>query len=112
MILRLIRAATFLLSYSVTAEFALAETAVVHHEVIISGFEFVPDKLELSLGDTVTWVNKDIVPHNIAIEHAQYALSPDLARGEKFTLVVQTSLAYLCALHPSMKGKITIVNSE
>ena len=81
------------------------------HQVIISAFEFVPSELKVLSGDTVTWVNKDIVPHNIAINTIQKALSPELATGDKFVYKVSTSLSYICGFHPSMKGKL-IVSDE
>jgi plastocyanin len=31
--------------------------------VAIKGFKFQPEKLEVEVGDTVTWTNEDIVPH-------------------------------------------------
>ena len=82
--------------------------ASINHRVIISGFEFIPSQLKVSLGDTVTWVNKDIVPHNIAINTQQKALSPELEKDETFVFKVTNNLSYICGFHPSMKGKIII----
>jgi len=79
-----------------------------HHQIIISGFEFSPKELMVSAGDRVTWINKDIVPHNIALNSMQKALSPDLASGEKFSFIVDNSLSYICGLHPSMQGKLIV----
>ena len=78
-----------------------------HHQVVISGFEFVPKDLKVSVGDKITWVNKDVVPHNIIVSGTKKAVSPDLASGEKFTFVVTDSLSYECGFHPSMTGKLT-----
>ncbi len=87
---------------------ATERTAAKHHQVFISGFEFVPKVLKLSTGDTVTWVNKDVVPHNIIVGTKHIKLSPDLVRGEKFTFVAKASLSYECGFHPSMKGRLVI----
>lgn len=78
-----------------------------HHQVVISGFEFVPKDLKVSVGDKITWVNKDVVPHNIIVSGTKKAVSPDLASGEEFTFVVTDSLSYECGFHPSMTGKLT-----
>ena len=78
------------------------------HRVEISGFKFIPKELQLSVGDRVTWVNKDIVPHNIALGENQKAISADFLSGEEFTLVIEKSMQYLCGLHPSMTGNIII----
>jgi plastocyanin len=81
---------------------------VARHIVEISGFEFVPKNLNLSEGDIVVWINKDIVPHNITISGSQKLISPELASGEQFTFTVQSSMRYECGFHPSMKGQIII----
>ena len=81
---------------------------VKQHQIIISGFEFVPKELTVSVGDKITWINKDIVPHNIAANSKSKALSPELASGESFSLIVKDSLSYICGLHPSMQGKLTV----
>ena len=84
----------------------ITTSTVQHHQVLISGFEFVPKVLKVSYGDTVTWVNKDIVPHNIVTRDKQLAISPSLASGEKFIYTVKKSLSYECGFHPSMKGAL------
>jgi plastocyanin len=53
-------------------------------------------------------VNKDIVPHNIAIDTKQKALSSDLQSGDTFVYKVNKSLTYICGFHPSMKGKLIL----
>ncbi|MCF6251807.1 MAG: plastocyanin/azurin family copper-binding protein [Methylococcaceae bacterium] len=81
---------------------------LTQHNVEISGFAFVPKKLEVKPGDTITWVNKDIVPHNIVESIDQSVISPDLATGETYTFVVKKPMVYHCGLHPSMKGKLSL----
>ncbi len=81
---------------------------VDRHIVEISGFEFVPKNLNLSEGDIVVWINKDIVPHNITLSDNQKLISPELTPGEEFTFTVQNSMRYECGFHPSMKGQIII----
>jgi plastocyanin len=84
------------------------ESTAINHQIVISGFQFEPNELKVSVGDTVTWVNKDIVPHNIAIDTKQKALSPDLQSGDTFVYKVNKSLTYICGFHPSMKGKLIL----
>jgi len=79
-----------------------------HHQVDITGFEFVPKNLIVKTGDIVTWVNKDVVPHNVFNRANKKAISPDLATGESFSYTVATgSLAYFCNFHPSMVGNLS-----
>lgn len=79
---------------------------VQHHEVVISGFAFVPKVLAVSPGDIVTWVNKDVVPHNVVISSNHKAISPDLESGDTFAFVVTEAMAYECGFHPSMTAEL------
>ncbi len=86
-------------------------SAVKHHQVEISNFAFIPKQLKVNIGDTITWTNKDIVPHDIIDSTVQKTISPELLTGEIFTIVVKNSMLYECGLHPSMKGKISFIDS-
>ena len=99
-----------LLLYLIAQNLASAKNSLklTQHNVDISGFTFVPKQLEVKTGDTITWINKDIVPHNIIESIDQRAISPDLATGEAYTFVVKKSMVYHCGLHPSMKGKVLV----
>ena len=81
---------------------------VMHHQIEISGFAFIPKQLTVYAGDTVTWINKDIVPHNIFDSTHKKSISPDLTTGETYTFTVESSMPYECELHPSMKGKLSL----
>jgi len=76
------------------------------HKVDISGFEFVPEELKVSSGDIVVWTNHDIVPHRVDTNGIKKIMSPEIAAGGTFRLVVKGSMTYKCGLHPSMKGKL------
>jgi plastocyanin len=82
--------------------------SVSHHQITISGFEFVPAEIEVRVGDTITWINKDVVPHNVIDISNKKAVTPDLMQGEKFSYVVSHAMFYKCGFHPSMKGGVVI----
>lgn len=79
------------------------------HVVEIAGFAFRPARLSVAPGDTVVWVNRDIVPHT-ATDSAGTWDSGALGPGATWSLVpsAEGELAYLCALHPSMKGRLIV----
>ena len=79
-----------------------------HHQVNIVDFDFGPKVLLVKKGDRVTWVNKDVVKHNISAKLGDEGLSPDLAVGENYSMLVTKSMNYICGLHPSMTGSILI----
>lgn len=90
----------------------LASTSVAQaadHVVTISSFAFQPANLTIAAGDTVTFVNKDGAPHT-ATEKGRAFDTGRLARNAQSTLTFASagSFDYFCAIHPRMKGKITV----
>ena len=76
--------------------------------VDLAGACFLPSTLHADAGETITFVNRDSVAHNVSgTGWGQYE---DLARGEHFT----TSFAdpgiypFACTLHPGMNGVIVV----
>ncbi len=84
---------------------------VTDHQIEISGFAFIPKELKVNVGDTITWINRDIVPHNIFDSTDKKSISPDLATGETYTFVVESPMLYECGLHPSMKGNLSLYDT-
>jgi plastocyanin len=76
--------------------------------VVIKQMQFSPAVLRVKIGDTVVFINKDIVPHNITEEKSRAFYSDTLAVGATWKLVVKDSADYMCTIHPSMKGKLAL----
>jgi plastocyanin len=77
------------------------------HVLKITGFEFLPSRITVSVGDTLTWSNEDIVPHTATAIGGAWNSGTIAAKG-RATVVVRASgrIEYQCALHPSMKGMV------
>ena len=71
--------------------------------------KFVPERLEVTAGDSVTWTNRDIVPHTVTAKAAAIE-SGELAQGKSWTYVARKKgeIDYLCRLHPVMHGKLIV----
>jgi plastocyanin len=78
------------------------------HLVEIRGMAFQPEVLQLQRGDTVVWINRDIVPHSATATKASGWDTGPLAQGQSGQYVVRHQGAYLyyCRLHPTMQGKL------
>ena len=76
------------------------------HTVEIRGFAFQPDTVRAAVGDTVVWINRDVVPHTATSSAWD---SGEMAQSAEWRLVVESAgeVSYLCALHPSMTGVVT-----
>ena len=80
--------------------------------VVIKGFKFVPADLKIKKGTTVTWRNEDGAAHTVESSDSnnKVLLSDDLSDGDTFTHTFDDvgSFNYLCGIHRSMKGTVTV----
>ena len=84
----------------------------VEHMVEIKNMSFHPAELDVRAGDTVTWINRDFVPHNVSPGDIGWR-SPNMVKGEMFSLVVDAGFAYVCTLHRAvMAGTINVVDGD
>lgn len=82
-------------------------------EVKIDNFSFGPAALTVSVGSTVTWTNRDDIPHTVvSTDDPKVFKSKVLDTDEKFsfTFTRAGTYAYFCSVHPKMTGKV-IVNA-
>ena len=79
------------------------------HTVTIEGMRFLPEVLTVAPGDTVVWVNKDLVPHT-ATSTAGGFDSKDIQADKswKFTIRKTGDFAYICTFHPTMKALLRV----
>jgi plastocyanin len=91
----------------VGASVAIAATPATH-TVVIEGVKFEPETLTVKRGETVVWVNKDPFPHTVTAKGAFD--SHDIAAGKswKYTARKAGEYAYVCTLHPNMKGTLKV----
>jgi plastocyanin len=79
------------------------------HTVTIDGSRFEPDTLTVAAGDTVVWVNKDIVAHT-ATSKAPAFDSGMIAPGKswKYKPKHAGELPYTCTYHPTMTATLRV----
>lgn len=79
------------------------------HTVVIEAMQFTPQRIEVRLGDTVAWRNKDFFPHTATAEDHRFDSGEIAAnRSWKFKPRKKGSFSYICTLHPSMKGSLVV----
>lgn len=78
-------------------------------EVRVDNFSFGPETLTVPANSTVTWVNKDDVPHVIASTDGLFK-SKALDTDDKFSFTFSKAgtYSYYCSIHPKMVGKIVV----
>ena len=90
--------------------FAGAQTAAATAAVGIDNFTFNPQTLTVKAGTTVTWTNKDDIPHGIAVTNNAFKRSPALDTDDSFSFTFTTpgTYQYFCYVHPHMTGTIVV----
>jgi plastocyanin len=91
---------------------SLGRREPVRHVVEIVQMKFVPDVLNVHQGDTVIWMNKDLVQHDVTELNTKLWSSSRLAAGASWKMVFTKSQVYYCSLHLVMKGKIIVDGND
>ena len=92
-------------SVKVNAQQAPAASA----EVKIDNFSFGPATITVSAGTTVTWTNRDDIPHTVVSDDKVFK-SKVLDTDEKFSFTFDKAgnFPYFCSIHPKMTGKVIV----
>jgi plastocyanin len=79
--------------------------------VTIDNFSFGPTALTVKVGATVTWTNRDDIPHTVVSTDAQKTFkSKVLDTDEKFSFTFGKAgtYPYFCSIHPKMTATIIV----
>lgn len=79
------------------------------HQVSIKNMKFSPAALTVAPGDQITFTNEDGAPHTATATDGSFDTGR-LAKGESATITAPAAgeYAYICAVHPMMKGTLTV----
>jgi plastocyanin len=79
------------------------------HEVVVDNFSFAPAMAAVPAGSTITWTNRDDVPHNIVSTEQKFK-SPVLDTDERFSHKFDApgTYKYYCSIHPKMTGQVVV----
>lgn len=74
----------------------------------IDGASFSPADLSVTAGDTIVWVNKDLLAHTATAKGGAFD-STVIQPGESWRFVAKTvgAFPYICAFHP-MTATLTV----
>jgi len=78
--------------------------------VIIKGFAFSPTEVTVKQGDTVKWVNQDSVSHLVKFDLFESSTLTNGATFEHKFTEPPGEYSYICGIHTSMKGKVTVTD--
>jgi plastocyanin len=87
-----------------------ADNANQANAISIDNFTFTPSSVTVKAGSTITWTNKDDIPHGIGSSNNAFAKSKALDTDDSysFTFTTPGTYQYFCYLHPHMVGTIVV----
>ena len=79
------------------------------NEVFIQGMAFGPSTITVTSGMTITWTNKDGVPHTVTSNTGLFDSGTINANGTYSHLFSTAgTFPYKCTLHPSMTASVVV----
>jgi len=102
-------AATVLLARSTGVSANAQQQAAATTDVKIDNFSFGPGTLTVAAGTTVTWTNRDDIPHTVvSTEGAFKSKAVDTDEKFSYTFAKPGAYSYFCSIHPKMTGKVVV----
>jgi plastocyanin len=85
------------------------QLSAANAEVKIDNFSFGPQTVTVPVGATVTWTNRDDIPHTVVSTDGVFK-SKVRDTDEKFsyTFMKPGTYSYYCSVHPKMTGQIVV----
>jgi amicyanin len=79
-------------------------------EVKIDNFTFGPPSLKVAAGTTVTWTNRDDVPHTVVSDDKTTFKSKALDTDDQYSYTFSKpgTYHYFCSVHPKMTGEVVV----
>ena len=88
---------------------AAAETGPAAAAVTIDNFSFTPQVITVKAGTTVTWTNRDDIPHTVvSTDQVFKSKALDTDQAFSFTLDKPGTYQYFCSIHPHMTAKVVV----
>ncbi|WP_181166747.1 cupredoxin family copper-binding protein [Mesorhizobium sp. B2-5-4] len=87
--------------------FAAAPAAAATIQVTIDRLVYSPASLQAKVGDTIEWVNKDVVAHTATVKGGWDVMIPPKSKGQ-VTLKTAGAVDYFCRFHPNMRGHLDV----
>jgi plastocyanin len=85
------------------------QPSAANAEVKIDNFSFGPQNLTVPVGTTVTWTNRDDIPHTVVSTDGVFKSKvQDTDEKFSYTFTKAGTYPYFCSVHPKMTGKIVV----
>jgi plastocyanin len=87
---------------------AASPPASRQYAVAIAGMHFGAAPAGLKVGDTILWVNRDIVLHTATARDRSFDVTVQPRQSVRVTLRRAGAIAFYCRFHPAMQGRLAV----
>ena len=91
---------------------ALTVFAVPAHaatiQIVMQDLVFAPAEATAKVGDTIEWVNKDVVAHTATANNGNFDVMIPPKKTVTYVLKKAGTVDYYCRFHPNMKAVLKI----
>ena len=98
---RILPVAALILGASVSAQAAT-------FQILMENLEIVPAEVSAKVGDTVEWVNKDVLAHTATARNGDFDVMMPPNKTTIYVLKKAGTVDYYCRFHPNMKARLKI----
>lgn len=77
-------------------------------EITIDKLVYAPGEVSAKVGDTIEWVNKDILAHTATARNGDWDVMIGPNKSVRLVLKKAGAVDYFCKFHPNMKGRVTV----
>ena len=95
--------------FALSSQLARSEEARSANQITVDNFTFMPQTITVPPNSTVTWVNKDDIPHVIASTDGTFkSKALDTDAQYSYTFTKSGTYKYYCSIHPKMTGTVVV----
>jgi plastocyanin len=87
---------------------APAQAAPKTWTIVIDSLAFKPAPTSVHVGDTIVWVNKDVLRHSATAADKRFDVDLPPGKSGRTVMSKAGTVAYVCKFHPGMTGKIVV----
>jgi plastocyanin len=77
-------------------------------EIAMENLEIAPREASAKVGDTISWVNKDVFAHTATAKNGDFDVNLPAKKTGSFVLKKAGTVDYYCRFHPNMKATLKI----
>jgi plastocyanin len=77
-------------------------------EITMENLVISPAEVSAKVGDTITWINKDVFAHTATAKNGDFDLTLQPKKSATSVLKKAGTVDYYCRYHPNMKATLKI----